>query len=640
VAPTTTTSRPWRYLAALGVLLVVMLLGVLGSNIGSPSHWHKSFKVALGLDLSSGSQITLQAITAHGKPSAAALNEAKNIITDRVDGDGLSNATVVTQNDDQIVVSVPGVGATKIQSLVESTALLRFRAVLLAAPNYTTSTSTTSPSPSTSTSPSSSTSPSPSTSTSPSSSTSPSPTTSSTKSSSGKGQSVSAKLMPASGATSTPKTSSSPKASSTPSPTPSPSGSTSTKLSTTADGVGAPLTDLTATTKKLFDELNCADKNWQEKIYGDNPSVWDKPGVQTVACQDINGVPYKYALDKAVVVGTDLTGVSADYVSPGGWVIEFNVKSPASTALLNLTTTQASLYNTATSEPGGADYFLNQIAVVLDGDIQSTPQTQQAFGPSGEINGGSTGFSEAQADNLANILKYGQLPLSFKQLDLSSVSPQLGSAQLSAGLIAGAIGLLLVIIYSLTYYRALAVVSVSSLAIAAALSYLSVILLSAYEGFNLTLAGVAGLIVAIGITADSFVVFFERLRDEVRDGKSLRAGVEAGWVRARRTVLVSDTVSFLAALLLYIFSIGEVRGFAFTLGLTTLIDVLVVFLFTKPMVTLLARTKFYGQGHKWSGLDPARLGSRAPWRGARRPARPASGTAQAASRNPSSPREA
>jgi preprotein translocase subunit SecD len=177
------------------------------------------------------------------------------------------------------------------------------------------------------------------------------------------------------------------------------------------------------------------------------------------------------------------------------------------------------------------------------------------------------------------------------------------------------------------------VVSVSSLAIAAVITYLAVVLLSAHESFNLTLAGIAGLIVAIGITADSFVVFFERLRDEVREGRSLRAAVERGWARARRTILVSDTVSFLAALLLYIFAIGDVRGFAFTLGLTTLVDVAVVFLFTKPMVTLLARTEFYGRGHKLSGLDPERLGMRSPWRGSRGPAAPASGA-------PATPKEA
>ena len=167
---------------------------------------------------------------------------------------------------------------------------------------------------------------------------------------------------------------------------------------------------------------------------------------------------------------------------------------------------------------------------------------------------------------------------------------------------------------------------------AALLSYLSVVLLSKYEGLTLALAGVAGLIVAIGITADSFVVYFERLRDEVREGRTLRAAVERGWTRARRTILVSDTVSFLAAALLYYFAIGDVKGFAFTLGLTTVIDIVVVFLFTKPMVTLLARTKFFGSGHKLSGLDPARLGARNPWRGTKRVAArtPAGGRCQGA----------
>jgi preprotein translocase subunit SecD len=172
------------------------------------------------------------------------------------------------------------------------------------------------------------------------------------------------------------------------------------------------------------------------------------------------------------------------------------------------------------------------------------------------------------------------------------------------------------------YYRGLGLVAVSSLLIAALLAYLSVVLLSRYQNYTMELSGIAGLVVAIGITADSFIVFFERLRDEVRDGKTLRPAVESGWKRARRTILVSDTVSFLAAVLLYHFAVSDVQGFAYTLGLTTLIDVLVVFLFTKPMVTLLAGTKFFGGGHPWSGLDPARLGARAPWRsGVRRTVR-------------------
>ena len=212
------------------------------------------------------------------------------------------------------------------------------------------------------------------------------------------------------------------------------------------------------------------------------------------------------------------------------------------------------------------------------------------------------------------MLQYGSLPLNFKILTADTVSASLGQAQLDGGLIAAAIGLALVVIYSFLYYRGLGLVSVSSLLIAGTLALLAVMLLTKYQNFALELSGIAGLIVAIGITADSFVVFFERLRDEVREGKQLRPAVEAGWKRARRTILVSDTVSFIAAILLYYFSIGEVKGFAYTLGLTTLIDVIVVFLFTKPMVTLLARTKFYGNGHPLSGLDPARLGARTPWR--------------------------
>jgi preprotein translocase subunit SecD len=291
---------------------------------------------------------------------------------------------------------------------------------------------------------------------------------------------------------------------------------------------------------------------------------------------------------------------------------------------------------------GTATSPLDQFAIVLDGKVVSAPQvTSPITQGSGEITGPGGSFTHTQATSLTNVLKYGAVPLAFIPQSTQSISPELGASQLNAGLLAAAIGLLLVVIYSFLYYRGLAIVSVVSLAIAALISWLSVILLSKYQGYTLSLAGVAGLIVAIGITADSFVVYFERLRDEVREGRSLRAAVERGWQRARRTILVSDTVSFLAALLLYIIAIGDVRGFAFTLGLTTLIDIVVVFLFTKPMVTLLARTEFFGRGHKWSGLDPVRLGSKSPWRGSRSPSPSPAGaasSAQAAART--TPKEA
>jgi preprotein translocase subunit SecD len=395
-------------------------------------------------------------------------------------------------------------------------------------------------------------------------------------------------------------------------------------LSTTADGQGA-ASQLSATTRQLFDRLNCK-TDWKKLIYGSNPANWNNPNAQTVTC--FGG--YKYALSTAVVQGNELSGAQAQDQVPGGWLVVFNVRNPAAGKLLALTTTMVQT-GYKSSNPNLAT--LDLLGVVLDGDLQgSPPQVQQPISSQVQINGGTTGFSQSQAQSLADVLKYGSLPLTFKNLYTSSVTPSLGSDQLSAGLFAAMVGLLLVVVYSFLYYRGLGLVSVLSLAIAASLSYLSVVLLSRYENFTLSLAGIAGLIVAIGITADSFIVYFERLRDEVREGRSLRAAVERGWSRARRTILVSDTVSFLAALLLYILSQGDVRGFAFTLGLTTLIDVIVVFLFTKPMITLLARTKFYGQGHKLSGLDPARLGARAPWRGGRRPAVTGSTGAAAAAR--------
>jgi preprotein translocase subunit SecD len=602
------------------VLILVMLASVLGGNIVSPGHWHKSFYVGRGLDLSSGTSVTLQAVTTRQPgqktsppPSSAAMATAVRIITNRVEATGLTGAQVVPQGTNEIVVSVPGAGAQKVATLVGETALLRLRQVLLTAPNYSSSSA-----------PSSSSSPSPSASPSTSASASPKPSASTTPSS-GSGQAAGATKLGASAGAS-------PSASPSPSPSANPSSSAGQVLSTTKDGTGNAAL-LTAAETKRFNEVNCDAKNWKSQLYGANPNAWDNPNVQTIAC--LGGV--KYAMDKAVAQGKDLYNVGAQDQTTG-WVVAVSVRNPTAGALGKLTTTMAGQYYDSTT--GRATSPLDLIAIVLDGDLQgSPPQVQNAFSTSFIINGGGAGFSQGQASQLADVLKYGSLPLSFKNLYTSSVSPSLGSDQLSAGLFAAMVGLLLVVLYSFLYYRGLGIVSVLSLAIAAALSYLSVVLLSKEAGFTLSLAGIAGLIVAIGITADSFIVYFERLRDEVREGRSLRAAVERGWGRARRTILVSDTVSFLAALLLYILSQGDVRGFAFTLGLTTLIDVVVVFLFTKPMITLLARTKFYGQGHPLSGLDPARLGARAPWRGGRRPS-PATAGGSAGAPAATSAREA
>ena len=612
MAPRSTPSAyPGRYLTALVVLLLVMVVSVIGGNLLRPADWHKSFKVGLGLDLSSGTSITLKAVSPNGKPvDQGSMTRAIQIMTDRVEATGLSGSSVVQQGTNEIVVSVPGAGAQKVATLVGETALLRLRQVLFTGPNTITGGTTTSPSPSASGSPSTTPTSSPTPTTSPSASPS-------SSNSAGSGQALGASKI---GASSTPSPSTS--ASSTPSPSPSSSTPATGKptLSTvnSIGSQGGDASQLHASTVKLFNELNCtAKEGWKQQIYQSVPSKWDNPNAQTVTCFKQSGVWYKYAMGPAIVQGKDLSGVAAADQTTG-WAVTFNVRSPASTALGNLTATMSTKYYSG----GQATSSLDLLAIVLDGELQGTPpQVTSQISTSGQINGGTgSPFSQSQASTLADVLKYGSLPLSFKNLYTSSVSASLGASQLSAGLFAALVGLLLVVIYSFLYYRGLGIVSVFSLAIAASLSYLSIILLSRYEGLTLSLAGVAGLIVAIGITADSFIVYFERLRDEVREGRSLRSAVERGWARARRTILVSDTVSFLAALLLYILSQGDVRGFAFTLGLTTLVDVVVVFLFTKPMITLLARTKFYGQGHPLSGLDPARLGSRAPWRGGRRSA--------------------
>jgi preprotein translocase subunit SecD len=378
-----------------------------------------------------------------------------------------------------------------------------------------------------------------------------------------------------------------------------------------------------AATLKLFNKMVCkpgpnattVNDSWKSSVgYTEAADQWDNVKGQIVSC-DANGT--RYALGPAVIEGTQLTGITPGLQSNSTqWVVNLTLNSAATATFGALTTSQ---YNTYYAQAAAGDHnsvALDSTAIVLDGNVQEAPMTEGALtSGSFTISGPQPyGFTEAQATQLTNILKYGSLPLNFLIQSVQSISPQIGHSSLTAGLLAGILGLLLVIIYLFYYYRGLGIVSVSSLLLAALLAYFSVVLLSRYQNFTMSLSAIAGLVVAIGITADSFIVFFERLRDEVRDGKTLRPAVEAGWKRARRTILVADAVSFIAAALLYHFAVSDVQGFAYTLGLTTLIDVIVVFLFTKPMVTLLAGTKFFSSGHPWSGLDPERLGAKTRWR--------------------------
>jgi len=619
--PSGNVSRPGRALAVLAALIVVLFLAIVGSNIASPGQWGKDFKVHLGLDLTSGTTVALKAQAPRGVSSAqfaSDMTQAKNIMANRVNGAGFTEAQVQQQGSDIINVAVPGAGTQKVVNLVGTTAQLLFRQVLLQARNTGSTSATTTPTPTPSASGSSSATPSSSApakaSASPAASASASSSAKNGALGSGAGSGAGAKEM---ASRSHSLTAARAKASAGPSVTASASASPSTSATngsgaSTVAGASGDASLVSTPVKAQFNKLNCADKNWKQQV-GYTSQQYNDPNIQTVSCGSEGGVLYKFVLDKAKVLGKEITSASATQATSSVyWQTNLNFNSAGGAAFGTLTEQMNSKYASGGQPTSPLDY----LAVVLDGSVISFPAIDQ-----GAITGGSaqiTGnFSQDQATNLANVLNYGALPLTFTKESVQSISPSLGSDQLHAGLIAGAIGLFLVVLYCLLYYRGLAVVAVSSLAIAGVLVFELVVLLGKYQNFALELSGVAGLIVAIGITADSFVVFFERLRDEVRDGRTLRTAVERGWKRARRTVLVSDTVSFLAAALLWYFSIGEVKGFAFTLGLTTIIDVVVVFLFTKPMITLLARTKFFGQGHRFSGLDPARLGARTPWRSTR-----------------------
>ena len=309
-----------------------------------------------------------------------------------------------------------------------------------------------------------------------------------------------------------------------------------------------------------------------------------------LACSNDGGA--KYILAGAEVLGRQVSKATAavDPTTGGNWFVSLTFDGEGTKAFGDQTARVVSL--TAPQ---------NQVAIVLDGLVVSAPRINEAIrGGSAQITGN---FTQLEAQDLANVLKYGSLPLAFDRGEVQQVSPTLGADQLSAGLLAGGLGLGLVLLYSVLYYRGLGLVTVGSLTVAAGMIYLLVLLLGEWIGFTLTLAGIAGIIVAIGITADSFIVYFERIRDELREGKSLRSAVETGWIRARRTIVVADSVSIIAAVLLYFLAVGGVRGFAFTLGLTTLVDLLVIFAFTKPMMTILSKWKFYASGHPLSGLS-------------------------------------
>ncbi|MFE8945526.1 protein translocase subunit SecD [Streptomyces sp. NPDC007856] len=576
-------SKPGRSLALILIAIVALTGGMFLSGNKTPR---------LGIDLAGGTSITLKAKADQGSAvNKANMDTAVDIMNRRVNGLGVSEAEVQTQGTDNIIVNIPkGTNSKEAQQQVGTTAKLYFRPVLASEPSGG---ATQSPSPSAS--PSGSSSPKPSTSPSASSSSKEKASSSSTASPKASATSQGRAVTDALKAGSTPTPSPSASGSSTPSTTP----SASSSAGTTA-----------AKLQAQYAALDCTKPAERAKVGGAA-----KPGEPTVACGQIRKVWYKYVLGPAAVDGTEVKKAQAIFDTQGasGWQVQMTFSSSGSKKFADITGRLAKNQSPQ-----------NEFGIVLDGEVVSSPYVSQAItGGQAEISGS---FTQQDAQSLANMLSYGALPLSFQEQSVTTVTAALGGEQLHAGLLAGAIGLALVVIYLVIYYRGLSVVAMASLVVSAILTYVIMSLLGPAIGFALNLPAVCGAIVAIGITADSFIVYFERIRDEIREGRSLRPAVERAWPRARRTVMVSDFVSFLAAAVLFIVTVGKVQGFAFTLGLTTVLDVVVVFLFTKPLMTLLARRKFFAGGHKWSGLDPKSLGAKPPLRRTRRPAGPAAGS--------------
>lgn len=532
------TSRPWTALAVVAGILVVLYGTLFATHNVAPK---------LGLDLQGGTTVTLQpkAQTGSQKPTSAQINKAVDIIRARVNGLGVAEADVVRQGT-FIIISVPGKSSRDVLNLVGRTARLTFREVLTSAAAKAV--------PATSASPNPSGSPKPSTSASPKATAKPNP------SATLKRRVMSSALLAAPSPSAT--------TAKTPSPAPTPAATTP---ATSADTPPADVIQAFQAT------LPCP--TYAKAAADAADSAW------VIAC-DRDGAG-KYLLKPARVVGTDVKSASATVqqsgtVITGQWEVNISFTGKGQGKWTKLT----------------HDTVQKQVAVVLDGIVQSAPVIQTEIAGDAQVTGN---FTHKEASDLANVLKYGALPITFETSQVQSVSATLGHDSLHAGLIAGGIGLALVILYCFLYYRAMGLVTVVSLAVSGLLVFGAVCALGKMIGFTLTLAGIAGLIVSIGITADSFVVFYERLKDEVREGRTPRSSVDRGWVRARRTILSADTVSFLAAVVLYLLSVGSVKGFAFTLGLSTLLDVLVVFLFTKPLVSILVKKPFFSTS-RWSGL--------------------------------------
>jgi preprotein translocase subunit SecD len=572
VATTPGHIRPWRYLTAFVGVIVVLYALVFFTGDGSPTP-------KLGIDLQGGTRVTLQPRTETGaEPPHDQLVQAQQIIQERVDGLGVGGAEVVLDGSN-LTITVPGQEGEQARSLGQ-TAQLRFREVIAgpfaATPPAAPPTADPAAPPADPAAPPAE----------PPAEPAPAPEQ---PQGMGGAEAVEREVAPVAHTEPLqdppPPPTPEPAPPATPAPAPgsaTPAGPADPELAAAIDAARQMRQSPDPAVQEAA--LVALDCSARDPLRG-----YDDPTLPLVTCNQ-DGTE-KYVLGPSFLEGTEIASAQASPDPRGvGYVVNLTFESQG-----------AQIWGEYTTNNIG-----KQVAFTLDGDVVVAPSINVPIYGVTEISGQ---FGQEEADNMAGVLRYGSLPLSFEASEAQTVSATLGLASLRAGLIAGAVGLGLVFIYSLFYYRVLGVLTILSLVLSGAIVYAVLVLLGRWIGFTLDLAGVAGLIVAIGITADSFIIFFERLKDEMREGRTFRSAVPRGWVRARRTILSADAVSFLAAAVLYLLAVGQVRGFAFTLGMSTVLDLIVVFLVTHPLVALAAKSRVFGRP-ALSGLgEAARAGA-------------------------------
>ena len=618
------TKHPGRRLLTL---LLAIVVGYSALAFGTATH-RTTMTPGLALDLEGGTQIILTPTTSDGSEiTDENVNEAIGVIRQRVDASGVSEAQISRQGGQNIVVSLPGTPSPETLELVRTSAVLYFRPVIrviqgsaaalaqvrnqIAQQAASASASAPATAPEQATAPAAE------------------PTADQAGSEGEGAEGAAERATDQAGAEGAQEGASA-------APTPAPTALTTV----TPEEVATSMADVNGDGAIGSDPLPATSQDdssdsWitEQLLYDAYMTDCKAPGNLTGQAQDPSaaviscakdGSGATYILGPADIAGTDIANANAGLettdqgTTTNNWVVSLEFDKEGTAAFAEVSKRLLAYRDKAAaagSNQNGVqstDSQKAQFAIVLDGlTIMASGFNPSVVSP---ITDGRVqitgGFTQAQAKTLANQLSFGSLPLTFTVQSEQQISATLGTEQLRNGLIAGLVGFLLIIVYLLWQYRGLAVVAVASLIAAAASTYLVIALLSWSMGYRLSLAGVAGLIISIGITMDSFIIYFERVRDEVRHGRTLVAAVDEGWTHARRTIIVSDAVNLVAAVVLYFLAVGGVQGFAFTLGVTTVVDLAIIILFTHPMMVQILRIRFFGEGHRLSGLDPEHLGAR------------------------------